>query len=138
MDTYKLKKINNLLDELNMTHMKESLVNSYSNGQTSELAEMKTPDGNKLWSSLLDKRKESRNKMIRKITHMLCVYGMTINDKPDYLRQDQFIRSIGSNNPKGLSLKFLKYPEIYNICNQVDAMVKKSMSKQKDGHRSVV
>lgn len=68
--------------------------------------------------------------MQRKVTHLLCLAGMIKEDgKPDYQRQDIFIKTIGSRNPKQKPLKWLGYKETLDVLNQVDVIVKKELNR---------
>lgn len=85
---------------------------------------------NLLIKLLDEKEKEKIKKMRSKILHLLGVYGMT-NDagKLDLPRINEFVKHIGSNNPKKKILNFLNYKETHAVLNQVEAIVNKELKK---------
>ena len=74
---------------------------------------------------------DGTGKMRKKIIHLLASAGMTVSStgKPDYKRIDDFVASIGSNNPDRKKLWKLSKSELVSVTSQVEALYKKATSK---------
>lgn len=72
------------------------------------------------------KRQPMRNKII----HYLCMLGYTDpGGRPDYERINNYIKNIGSRNPRKVILNYLWYEELIEVLNQVEERYKKEAAK---------
>lgn len=78
----------------------------------------------------LKKRQEEQMKPMRgRIIHQLCTLGMTNTEgKADFEKINEYIKNIGKNNPRQVSLNYLYYNELKKVAKQIEAWAK-SVSK---------
>jgi hypothetical protein len=72
-------------------------------------------------------REWSRKAMGRKIIAKLCELGYVSAGKPDYSRINEWVREIGTNNPRKVALWRLTYEEMQQVLNQVTARHQKTL-----------
>lgn len=132
----KIKPIQNivlhaLLGELQMTTYKADLVSRVTQGRTISSKELSVEEADQLINDL-KAEKEVRVKPMRgKVIHYLCLCGMVdVEGNPDFGRINNFIKGIGSNNPKGKSLLQLSIDETRKVLNQVQAMYTNTLKKK--------
>lgn len=70
--------------------------------------------------------------MIGKIVHLLCLMGYTNEEgKADTIRINNYIKGIGSNNPRQVILPFLYEKELEPIVTQIEARYRKETASNK-------
>ena len=74
-------------------------------------------------------RTEAWRKRRAYIIHLLALNGWMAGANPDYDRINDFIRHIGSNNPRKVILNFLDEKEMAAVCAQVEALYKNEMNR---------
>ncbi len=127
------RKMWSLANELGYTTEDMSaLAYSYSNERTASTKELTLSECNKLLEYMAGeatKQKKGRDKMRKKIIHLLCTLAQTpmvdAVGNADYERINAYVQNIGSNNPKKKILNYLYYDELLPVLNQVEAMYKK-------------
>ena len=128
MEASKIKLIYRYLSNTGLKDHKDDLVIQHTNGRTNSLHEMKPSEANLMIKALQEIDNQKRGKMRKKIWHLLCLYGMTDNrGNADADRINDFIRNIGSNNPKKKDLFYLNVKEMRAVLNQVEVMVNKTL-----------
>ena len=71
-------------------------------------------------------------KQRKAIIHYLCLPPFLMvheNDKPDMQRINNFIRVIGSNNPRKVDLNYLDRSELNRVLSQVKAMYEHELTR---------
>jgi hypothetical protein len=134
MEEQKVKRIKVLLERANRLDKLPAMIEGWTNGRTKDIQEMTLQEGNLMYGRIVEEDDKAREKMRGKIWHYLCLYGMTINGEADKYRINEFIKNIGSNNPKKKMLWYLNRLELVAVLNQVEQMVGKSIvnKSQKD------
>lgn len=115
--------LHGLLNELGMTEYKGDLISRFTGGRTVSSKDLLYAEAKELIEHLRTE-KNSRTKAMRgKITHFLCLMGYVDGDgEPDWNRINNFVKSLGKNNPAKRTLINLKIEECRNVLNQVQAM----------------
>lgn len=128
MDRHQIYLINKILDDLTMKS--ETAIKSCF-GFDKKASILNNRETNELISWLIKVQQEKTTPMRKKVIHQLCLMGMTTESGGiDFERQDNFIKNIGSRNPKRKSLPKMGYKMTLDILNQVDAMLKKDIEKK--------
>jgi hypothetical protein len=127
------RQLHMLLNELNLAEQKAALVYSYSNNRTGSSKELMFGEARELIRHLQEKNKKNQpdlKPMRGKIIHYLCLLGYTLaNGKADFDRINEFIKGIGSNNPRKVILNYLRYDELYKVVNQVEQMYRNETNR---------
>jgi hypothetical protein len=117
--------IHGLLNELNLMTQKANIIAGATNNRTSsskDLTEQEAQDIIKSLNLQKQQRDEPELKKMRgKITFLLVQLGYVHNQKLDTKRADIYIRNIGSNNPRQVSVFELNKPELQAIIAQLTA-----------------
>lgn len=125
MDTYKIKLIQRYSSELRIDPQEAITIVT---GTDTPVEHLDTTDANLILRWLVEAVNAEKSKMQRKIIHQLCLYGMTRpNGSPDMERIQQYIKHIGSRNPKKRTLYGLTREECRSVLNQIYVMVKKTL-----------
>ena len=75
---------------------------------------------------------ESETKMIGKIVHYLCLLGYVKKDgTADNVKINEYIKNIGSNNPRKVILPFLFEKELNAVLTQVEQRYRNEMARLK-------
>lgn len=90
-----------------------------------------------LQQSIVNYLQEEWNKRSKRprgaVIHYLCIMPgydfKTISGEPNYDKIDEFVKSIGSNNPKKKPLNKLNLLELNKVVTQIKAMYKKQLGK---------
>lgn len=73
---------------------------------------------------------EDKKKSVKTAVHYLCLCGMvTTANQPDYDRINDFVRNIGSNNPRRVDLRQLNATELNKVVSQIKAMYQREIQK---------
>lgn len=122
-----------LLRELGFTDdAKEAMVASFSNGRSTSSKDLNNVEVEAMLRYLQDEHSARCKPMRGKIIHYLCLLGYTVgNNQADWNRINDFIKGIGSNNPRQVQLNFLYYSELPKVVTQVEAMYRKETKKLK-------
>ncbi len=129
------KRLHQLLSMLELKEMKVTLVSQFTNGRTASSTEMTNVEAQALISSLEAEVKQKCGPMRGKIIHYLCLLGYVNGDaKPDYLRINNYIAAIGSNNPRKVQLLYLYPKELWAVCNQVEQRYKTELKRKRLSH----
>lgn len=127
MDPYKIKQIEKLGADTNIDV--QSAIEAVT-GRDIEIHLLTNTETNLVMKYLMECQSNKRSTMQRKIIHLLCLYGMTNTaGNPDMTRIDNFIKGIGSRNPKKRKLYSLSVKETLDVLNQVERMIKKEVFK---------
>jgi len=129
MDKYKQKQIDRLVK---IVGYPVTLTKEISKGRTEDYTQLNPLEANLLFVQLKELANKVRRQMAKKIIHGLCLCGMTTErGYPDYERINDFVKNIGSRNPKRKkNIHFLTHEETLAVLNQVQAMTRKELSKQ--------
>lgn len=72
----------------------------------------------------------SEKRMIGKVVHLLCLMGYTDDEgNADKDRINEYIKGIGSNNPRQVILPFLYEEELEPIVTQIEARYRKEVKE---------
>lgn len=82
------------------------------------------------YSSILSGEKVSKSKSIKTAVHYLCLMGyVTSANRPDIDRINEYIRNIGSNNPRKVVLPALTPGELNRVVTQIKARYQKEIAQ---------
>jgi hypothetical protein len=130
MEAQQKKIIYAILHDINMIDNIGEVIIAATNGDCRKFEELNHLGGNQVIKHLKEVQQAMIKPMRSKIIHYLCVAGFVKSDGTmDYGRQDVFIKSIGSKNPKQKALAWLGYKETLDVLNQVEMMLKKELNK---------
>lgn len=102
---------------------KLALLQSFSEGNATSSTELEPAEAQALLKYLKEVHAQKCKPMRGKIIHYLTLLGyVTGNDTPDWKRIDEFIKNIGSNNPRKVILNYLYASELPAVVTQVQAM----------------
>lgn len=117
--SFTVRRIHALLASAGLMDQKQNILAGFGVASTSDLERL---DAEALIQYLTDQRKARCQPMRNAIIHHLALMGYTSGQKPDYDRINNFIKSIGANNPKKKHLNQLSYQELHKVTTQVKAM----------------
>lgn len=107
---------------------KQVLVYAFTNERSTSSTDLTPVETEALLRYLQDTHSQMCKPMRGKIIHYLCLLGYTVGkDQADWNRINEFIKGIGSNNPRKVQLNFLYYSELPKVVTQVEAMYKKEL-----------
>jgi hypothetical protein len=119
-----------LLEQTGLKPHKAALVEGFTNGRTESSSEMTAQECESLIGHLESEHRDKCKNVKAKVIFLLCKMGFTTaNNQPDYERINNFIKNIGSNNPRKVILNFLYYNELCKVCTQVEAMDKNETNR---------
>ncbi len=120
-----------LLKELGMSDdEKQTMVASFSNGRSTSSKDLTAVEVEAMLRYLQDSHSARCKPMRGKIIHYLSLLGYVDGqNRPDWNRINDFIKGIGSNNPRQVQLNFLYYSELPAVVSQVEQMYRKELKK---------
>ncbi|MFD2787961.1 hypothetical protein [Hymenobacter rubripertinctus] len=127
-----LKVLHLLLKECDLVEMKTTLVGSFTSHRATSSKDMTEYEAQCLVDYLKAEHNGRCKKMRGKIIHYLTLLGYVLNDQtPDWRRINEFVKAIGSNNPRKVQLNFLYHSELPKVVSQVEAMYKHEIKRLK-------
>jgi hypothetical protein len=131
MNTKQNTRYRRLLNELGITEdAKRAMLASFTAGRSTSSKDLTDVETEAMLRYLQDEHSLRCKPMRGKIIHYLCLLGYVVgNNQPDWNRINDFIKAIGSNNPRQVQLNFLYYSELPKVVSQVEAMYKHELKR---------